>query len=203
VFCLSDNDVVFKLAACDLLDDALAALNVTRSDVYVLPRAKYVLARMSEPYGVAVCARVNDFLESVQIIPWTPPPDEVLLFEDTMGIDIGESLLYSVTAVIDEDYMVATGDKVSLRALANTPECQPIVDRLAGHVVCLEQIVLRCITCSGFSTVKKKVVPARGCDTALRAIFGSGLTAAVPAVREGLNSYIDDLRSSTGGLLMP
>ena len=37
---LSDNDIVEKLAICDLLDDALAAFNATRSDVLVIPTLK-------------------------------------------------------------------------------------------------------------------------------------------------------------------
>lgn len=202
MFCLSDNDVILKLAACDLLDESLAALNITKSDVYVLPTAKYALARAVVPHGEVVAARVNEFLASVQIIAWEPPPDELRLFEDTLGIDQGEAVLYASTATLD-DFALVTGDKASLKALAGSAECQPIVNRLAGRVICLEQIIQRCVNHAGFDTVKNKVVPARGCDKALGAIFGSGLTTNATSVHEGLSSYISHLRSATGNLLMP
>ena len=41
VICLVDNDVIYKLAMCNLLDDSLAALDLARTDAYVLPTAKY------------------------------------------------------------------------------------------------------------------------------------------------------------------
>lgn len=87
---LSDNDIIYKLAACDMLEEALVVLGVPYTDVYVLPT------------------------------------------------------------------------------------CQPITRRLSGHVIRLEQIVTRVIAHFGFSYVKDKVVPARACDAALRAAFGSG-----------------------------
>ena len=37
----SDNDIVEKLAICDLLDDALAAFNAKPSDVLVIPTLKH------------------------------------------------------------------------------------------------------------------------------------------------------------------
>jgi hypothetical protein len=63
VICLSDNDIIHKLAACDLLDDALAALSLARTDVYVLPTAKYKfriaqrnVAQAEQRYGAEVLA---------------------------------------------------------------------------------------------------------------------------------------------------
>jgi len=40
VIYLSDNDIVEKLAVCDLLDDALAAFGATRAEVLVIPTLK-------------------------------------------------------------------------------------------------------------------------------------------------------------------
>jgi hypothetical protein len=38
---LVDNDVIYKFAMCNLLDDTLAALDLARTGAYVLPTAKY------------------------------------------------------------------------------------------------------------------------------------------------------------------
>ena len=35
MICLSDNDIILKLAVCDLLAEALAALDAKREEVYV------------------------------------------------------------------------------------------------------------------------------------------------------------------------
>ena len=80
--------------------------------------------------------------------------------------------------------------------------CQSICRRLAGKVVCFEQVVLRIIDRMGFDAVRTKVIPARHCDTALRAVFGSGLEAKEGSVRDGLAAYIAHLRGETGSLLV-
>jgi hypothetical protein len=53
----------------------------------------------------------------------------------------------------------------------------------------------------GFLYVKDKVVPARACDTALSAAFGSGWDATEPNVLAALDSYINELRSLPVNLL--
>jgi hypothetical protein len=94
------------------------------------------------------------------------------------------------------------GDKRSLRALAETRTCRPIALRLSGRVICLEQIVRRVIGHFGFAHAREKVVPARACDTALRAVFGSGFDAAEENVLIGLDSYINELETLPVGLLI-
>lgn len=39
---LSDNDLVIKLAQCDLIDEALASLESVRNDCFVLSTMKYL-----------------------------------------------------------------------------------------------------------------------------------------------------------------
>lgn len=94
-----------------------------------------------------------------------------------------------------------TGDKRSLRALATEPGCAPIVERLAGRVVVLEQIVRAIVTTYPFEIIRDKVVPAVAVDTAIRAVWGSGALAKRADVLAGLDAYIRDLRGQTGGLL--
>jgi hypothetical protein len=200
VILLSDNDIIYKLAACDMLEEALVVLGVTYTDVYVLPTAKYKFgimtnrARAEARYGPDVVARIRSFLANVRELDVVVPPEELQLLAEIDGIDAGEAVLFSAT-VRFENYLLAMGDKNSLRAVASTPACQPIARRLSGHVICLEQIVTRVIAHFGFSYVKDKVVPARACDTALRAAFGSGDAAMESNVLVALDGYIDELRS--------
>ncbi len=68
MICLSDNDIILKLAACDLLTDAWVALGLTQGDVRVLPTAKHKFgltknpAKAKERYGAEVFARMQSFL---------------------------------------------------------------------------------------------------------------------------------------------
>jgi hypothetical protein len=201
VICLVDSDIIYKLAMCNLLDDTLTALDSARTDVYVLPTAKYKfgVARRrpgtgEQRYGNEVFARIRDFLASVREIDVAGPSEELQLLASIDGIDAGEAILFSATVEFDQ-YFLATGDKTSLRALALTPVCLSIAQRICGHVICLEQIVKRVIQHFGFSYVKDRVVPARACDTALSAVFGSGWDATEPNVLAALDSYINELRS--------
>ncbi len=208
MICLSDNDLIRKLAACDLLEEALAALEATRDEVFVLPTARYVLLKpIKKPeqakvrMGEAVFERLKAFLESVQTLSAPPPAAEQQLLDDAVGIDAGEAVLFSSTAHFAE-FLVATSDKTSLRALASTPACQPVFQRLQGHVITFEQILVRVIDRIGFESLLAKVVPALHCDTVLRAVFGSGLEATEANVRSGLIGYIEHLRRETNGLLI-
>lgn len=83
-----------------------------------------------------------------------------------------------------------------------SPICFPVAQRIRGHVLCLEQIIKRLIQHFGFPYVRDKVVPARACDTALSAAFGSGQEAIEPNVLAALDSYINELRSLPIDLLV-
>lgn len=124
MICLVDSDIIYKLATCNLLDDALAALDSARTDAYVLPTAKYKfdVARTrpgtgEERYGAEVFTRIREFLGSVRELNVAGPPEEIRLLASIDGIDAGEAVLFAATAEFDR-YLLATGDKTSLRALA-------------------------------------------------------------------------------------
>lgn len=209
MICLSDNDIILKLACCNLLDEALVVLGVKKEEVFVLPTARHVLLKpLKHPdkaktrLGDAVYDRLKLFLDSVQIIDVKPSPEEQQLFDDIVGIHSGEAVLFSASSHYP-DFNLATSDKNSLRSLSGSPACNAIVGRLAGKVICFEQVIIRIIDRYGFNPVRDKVVPARDCDTALRAAFGSGLAATEANVRACLAAYIADDRRQTGALLAP
>ena len=82
---LSDNDIIYKLAACDMLDEALVVLGVTYTDVYVLPMAKYRFGITKNPawaearYGPEVVARIRNFLANVRELAVAGQPEELQL----------------------------------------------------------------------------------------------------------------------------
>lgn len=208
MICLVDSDLIKKLAVCDLLDAAFEAISAPLGEIFVLPTARYVLlkpvkkpeqakARLGEP----VFDRLIAFFANVQTLVAQPSAEEQRLFDDIIGIDSGEAILFSSSAQFGE-FRLATGDKNSLRALASHPECRTVCERLDGKVVCFEQIILAIIKRLGFDTARAKIAPGANCDTALRAAFGSGLDATEDNVLAVLASYIADLRKQTGFLLV-
>lgn len=209
MICLTDNDIILKLACCDLLSEAVDALGTTLSEVLVLNSAVHVLLRPKQP-GKGIVKqnqpeyeRLRTFFDAVRVIDIAPSADEQLAFNDVLGIDPGEAVLFSTTGVY-ADCILATSDKRSLIALcgASGEVCGRVRNRLKGRVVCFEQTVLRIIDRLGFVPTLAKVVSGRHCDTALRAVFGSGLSAIESGVREGLSSYIEDLRRQTFDILV-
>ena len=202
---LSDNDIIEKLAVCDLLDETLQSFEASPADVYVLSTLKFRIggkrrAQSEQRLGVAAVDRLLRFLALVQEIP-KPLPADLLKLDDIMGIDIGELILLSTTSLHSE-YLFLTGDKRCLKAIVSHPECSEIALRIKGKVVCFEQVLLRLIEQFGFTTVLAKVADVRYCDTALRAAFGSGLQSTELNSVACLQSYVNELRGLPMDLLM-
>jgi hypothetical protein len=207
MICLGDNDIVKKLAICNLLDEAVGALGITHGDVLVLPTArfKFGVARNSEKaraqLGAETFDRLSSFLGQVGVITAAPPLDEQKLFEDAIDIDTGEAILFSAMSHYP-GCLLATGDKRCLRALASLPNAEHIVARMSGNVICFEQLMTRIIDHTGFAVFRTRVIPACDCDTVLRVAFGSGLEATEEGVRRTFEVYTQDLRQGTGSLLV-
>ena len=197
VIYLSDNDIIEKLAVCDLLDDALVSFGGSREEVFVLGTLKLRIGGKSRTkaenrLGAPAVARILQFLDDVQEIQEFSE-DDVKLLDDVVGIDPGETILLSATAIYP-NYLLLTGDKRCLKTLATVPECAPIAQRVQGKVVCFEQTILRLIAHFGFNHVLRKVVGELYRDTALRAAFGSGMQTTESNAVACLQAYIDELR---------
>lgn len=89
--------------------------------------------------GIETFDRLKSFLDKVGVIDAVPPADEQRLFDDAMDIDTGEAILFSASAHYAM-CLIATGDKRSLRALARLANAESIIDRIAGRVICFEQM---------------------------------------------------------------
>lgn len=202
-----DNDVISKLASCDLLDDAIESLDSNMASVQILSTFKHRFgitnasrrSRIEQEVGQEAFQRILSFQQGVGEIA-AAPNELLLMFEDLPAIDAGEAQLFA-SACESPGVLVVTGDKRSICSLASARACQEIVQSLAGRVVCLEQVVKEVINTKGFDYAKRKIVPGVDCDTALRAVFGMGLDAEEDNVLRSLESYIEHLRGTSGDLL--
>ena len=100
MICLADNDIVKKLAICNLLDEAMIALGVSPAEILVLPTARFKLGVAKNPdksrsqLGIETFDRLKSFLDKVGVIHSAPPADEQRLFDGALDIDTGEAILF-------------------------------------------------------------------------------------------------------------
>lgn len=200
-----DNDIIHKLVAMNLFYPAIDALQIDRSNLQVLPTARYWFQgqkRKARLYsdliwdaGIAVvngCQSISPALDAAGLM------ELEYLQEFRNQIHEGEQRLILATQSTP-DFLLLTGDKVCMTAMMKLkPE---IYDRLSGRVICLEQIVLLLIQQLGFAVVLENVLPMRDVDTVLRACFGSGERSTERNVTIALDGYIKVLRQQAPGLL--
>lgn len=99
-----DNDVITKLAACDLLDAALSALGITVGDVLTLPTARFSLSvhkdrqKGEKRYGVDAHQRICRFIEQAKTASGEPGPLDLAALSGIEGIDAGEAVLVALYA---------------------------------------------------------------------------------------------------------
>ncbi len=203
--CFLDNDIIRKLIAFGLFEEALAILQITKADLRVLTTAKFVFRKeqnKQKRHTPKVWAEVIELVENCSTISETTDDlAEVKQLEQFRNvIHEGEATLILATRG-EIDFLLLSGDKNFMKALALIPD-RTIYNRLCGRVVCLEQFVLKLIEVKGFIWVKQRVLPERDCDGALKACFGSGEQATEANVRETLISYIKEVTDAAPNLLM-
>jgi hypothetical protein len=202
-----DNDVVHKLAACDLLEITLQVLGIQHGQAVVLPTAEFRFflhkpQKGEAKYGAVVFGRIRDFINAARKLRDAPDSGDVALLGPVAKIDVGERILLSA-ASRDDGTVLTTGDKRALEALANAQSCESICARLSGRVLCFEQLLQLFTESAGFAQLLEHVVPGVTCDKVLEIVFSNGLQTKEEDAVAGLESYVQDLRGKTGTLLRP
>jgi hypothetical protein len=203
VVVLADNDILFKLAACRLIDRLPALLGVDPSEIWVLEEALYVARDSKDRYDAEVIERVEAFLSGTSILDVNRVDYDVLeRLLQLERIDAGEAILFAL-AVKLEDSCIATGDKRSLRCLSETPGCEDICARLSESIICFEQIMHWFMQQMDYATYRSHVAPARACDGVLEHMaFSQGLDTPHDHARDAFQSNIRSLRDETNTLLV-
>jgi hypothetical protein len=186
---LIDTDAFCKLAAADLLDEALALLGVNRTQCAVLPALPYMLerGRLRKKYGDVESGRLRKLADEFPVAPnssskWL----DVLSAESS--IDPGEAQLFALAA--EHDIRILTGDKRALEALAKVSD---IHSHLSGSVVTLESVLTGLNEQLPETLLRQKGKVLGEHDQMAKAVFGS--TAS--NLGEALDSYLRDVESRT------
>ncbi len=205
---LADNDILIKLAACDLFDDFLTAYEVSPADIRILKLARHSIGsrKHRRRIGEEGYQRLVVFLDAVADILLEPDPAHIAALnkQTDKNIDAGEAALFALCPHMPGSVIV-TGDKKSLAGLTLAAEtdgvCATMYQNLAGRVFCFEQIVTRILDRVGFEAIRDRLIAGRDCDRGLTFWLGSELDADEPRFREGLRSYLDQARATSGTLL--
>lgn len=176
---LADNDIILKLAQCDLLELLPDSLGQEWTEVFITDTAKYQLLPKNPAKALSKCgneetlARLKAFLETTQTLPAVNDTALLAQLEDIDGIDGGEKFLFAA-AVETENPLLITGDKRALRALLEHQDQLPTVfSALQNAVVTFESAILLAMHKFGFAIVKQKLLGSPKPDGTLRLVLKS------------------------------
>lgn len=164
---LADNDLVSKLAKCDLLKFLPAILQVPIEEIFIAPAARFQLMPRNPQKALAVYGnqetveRVREFLDSVKDIPAVADQQLLTRLASVPKIDPGEQLLFA-SCMMNENALLLTGDRTALNALTGSDELSDVQRSLMGRVVTFESALLIAAKVLGFEVVKTKLLAYPG-----------------------------------------
>lgn len=189
---LADNDIILKLAQCDLLDSLSELLGEKIEEIFIPSTAKYQLLSKSHEKALVKCgneetvSRIKRFLEVAQDVPAIENLELLSRLAQTPGIHAGEQQLFA--ASIGNDSLLLTGDRNALRAvLASKAANSDLHDALIDSVVTFESALLLALEIYGFVVLKQKLLACPKPDGVLKLVLRSDMTEH--ALKECLVSY--------------
>ena len=205
---LVDSDMFVILSAAGALHRTAHLLGFGPDDVRRLPALQNQLRRgrtFLRKYTQEIRDAALDCCGRVATLTERPSGDAILdQLSSVSDIDVGEAVMYAV--MLDHpSYLLASGDKRAMRALAANPCLSNVRDALAGRVICLEAAVRMLVKRDGVAQVAQAFAPLLSANTALRVAFSEGLATGERNCLSALDSYLRDLSSEVGEdfLLIP
>ncbi|GAB3490369.1 hypothetical protein GCM10027399_07430 [Curvibacter fontanus] len=190
-----DVDAICKLAHWQLLDKLPALLGTPIVECVTLSSVRYRAQRcLSKPDG-----RLFQTADAAQAVlaavtsmkaPLAATAFDLSVFENASDIDPGEAVLLAAV-IATPGARLLTGDKRALRAISKLASIRPV---LAGRVVMLEHVLLLALDTYGLDWVRKSVCPQAAVDKAIFICMGSRCDAPEISVREGFESYLNEIR---------
>ncbi len=207
MICLADNDIIKKLAACDVLNEALQLLQTQDSDVRVLPTARFFFANRNTRQNIEeLCTRdtlnrIDRFLAATSTCSFSADPLDLAAL-NVRGIDAGEAVFFAVT---DTNCRLATGDRKCLKALADAARIQGgqvagVHARWQNRVAWFDHILAALARSD--NTLVEKMWQGCACDGALMNAFSSGGQTPVADVIRTLESRAAQVQRESNGLLL-
>lgn len=190
---LADNDIILKLAQCDLLDSLTDLLGAPIERIFVSATARYQLLPKNTEKLLLKCGneetvlRLSRFLNAVQDIPVIEDRKLLARVAEIPNIDAGEQQLF-VACISDATSTLITGDRKALRAVISGKESVPELHAgLIDKVITFESALLLALDVFGFIILKQKLLSCPKPDGVLKQILRPDM--AEDNLRECLISY--------------
>lgn len=172
---LSDNDVILKLAQCDLLKHLPEILNENEHDIFVSPTARFQLLSPRKPEKACercgselVYKNLTDFLGRVREIAPVHNEELFQILGTVPRIDIGEQQLLA-SCMENPGSLFMTGDKRCLQAVMdNQAIIATVHSRLMDSVVTFESALLLSVRMLGFDAVYQQLLTNPKPDSVLK-----------------------------------
>ncbi|PUE21172.1 MULTISPECIES: hypothetical protein [unclassified Limnohabitans] len=187
---LADNDIVHKLACCDLLNSFLEWIGSPPAEVWVIPSIPFVLRKKLKNNPAAL-----DCLEAFLLKTQPIPKASIELLERYEQLDEGER---QMLAVLVEDHRITrlvTGDKRALRQIARmvSGDLNLSLRLNQTRTDCLESVMLGLMDHFGYLVINDKASLGVDSDKVLKMTFGPARSEA--HAREVLSVYLEELKN--------
>ncbi|EGT4448147.1 hypothetical protein SMZ82_004298 [Cronobacter malonaticus] len=177
---LSDNDVILKLAQCDLLRYLPDILEEEPSGIFVSPTARFQLLPRNTEKAIRRCGNaaiyenVEKFLGSVQVIDEIKDAALLMQLGEIPHIDVGEQQLLA-SCVEQPGALFMTGDRRCLQAVMDNQTIVTTVHaRLIDSVITFESALLLSVRVLGFNTLYQQLQTNPNPDSMLKMAMRSG-----------------------------
>ncbi len=171
---LSDNDVILKLAQCDLLQFLPEILQENQNDIFVSPTARYQLLPRNPEKAIKKCGNqgiyenIGKFLDTVRDIDAIQDEGLFNLLGEIPYIDVGEQQLLAA-CVENPAALFMTGDKRCLQAVMdNQTIIATVHTRLINSVVTYESALLLSVRLLGFDRIYQQLQSNPSPDSMLK-----------------------------------
>lgn len=194
---LADNDIILKLAQCDLLECLPDIVGEECAEIFVTPTARYQLLpknpekALNKSGNEETLSRLVAFLDTTQTLPEVNDTALLTQLEDIEGIDGGEKFLFAAAVDLANPLLI-TGDRRALRALIeHQNHLSTVFSSLQNSVVTFESAILLALRIRGFAIVKQKLLGSPKPDNMLRLVLKSEMREA--ELIECLYSYSKEI----------
>lgn len=200
---LVDSDVFILFAAAGVMDRVARLLDFDATDVRRLEPLSHQLEhskKFREKYPDKIRAAALAETKRIQPLTDHPKNDATLQRLTSCGnIDIhgGEAFLFATLAE-QPTWLLTTGDRKSLIALATDLKVRPVRTAVAGRVICLETALRVLVLNDGVEAVGKAFRHVRECNKSLSVFFSDINCKNQDSCLEGLDSYIRELNRQVG-----
>jgi hypothetical protein len=197
---LVDTDIFIDLSAAGLLENVISLLGFDVAHTRRLPVLEHQLrkgARLKRRYSETMREAALRLAERISRL--SEKPHDAGLRQRLIaveGIDDGEALFFALLAE-HENWILATGDKRAIIALATTPELQDIRNHLRGRIVCLETIIPALLRINGIKSIASAFAPLREHAT-LRLAFPEGPLTKESVCQKELAFHLTKLEEKVG-----